>query len=464
MWRALSVARGDLVVFLDADTRDFAPHFATRHARAADLRAGRAVREGLLPAAVRHGDGSEQRGRRRPRHRADGAAAAVGLLPRAGRASSSRSPARWPRAATLLERSRSPPATRSRRRCCSTRATRSAAPTRWPRSTSTSATTATSRCATLGPMAYAVLRVVLERLRAEGRLLDDRRPRSRRPTAGSCRSSSWSGRRTPRSALAHSGASLRLHRPRRHAARPGRVALPRRRGQLHAARGARARGLPPRRRRGRDQVRAPARAGEGGRAPARPELVHLRGGRGRSWSTARRRSSPATSSRARARSSTSRSSVGRAALLLEHYAGRLESTRRGTSDREVSHLFRGHVDAGGQRAARAEGHADLRLVDNGEIAPRARTRFHLIPAEASKASAVAAHMRARGYAPRGVHRRSATRARTSRWPRSWAASSWSRTPWRRHARAANVERTEAGWRGLLRGRGPGAGRVAARAR
>jgi glucosyl-3-phosphoglycerate synthase len=29
MWRALSVAEGDLVVYLDSDTRDFSPHFAT---------------------------------------------------------------------------------------------------------------------------------------------------------------------------------------------------------------------------------------------------------------------------------------------------------------------------------------------------------------------------------------------------------------------------------------------------
>ena len=45
----------------------------------------------------------------------------------------------------------------------------------------------------------------------------------------------------------------------------------------------------------------------------------------------------------------------------------------------------------------AEGHAGLRLVDNGEIGPDTHT-YHLIPAEASKARAVAAHMRARGYA------------------------------------------------------------------
>ncbi|MGH2715116.1 MAG: glycosyltransferase [Thermoleophilaceae bacterium] len=29
MWRALAVARGDLVVYLDSDTRHFSPHFAT---------------------------------------------------------------------------------------------------------------------------------------------------------------------------------------------------------------------------------------------------------------------------------------------------------------------------------------------------------------------------------------------------------------------------------------------------
>jgi glucosyl-3-phosphoglycerate synthase len=29
MWRALEVVRGELVVYLDSDTRDFAPHFAT---------------------------------------------------------------------------------------------------------------------------------------------------------------------------------------------------------------------------------------------------------------------------------------------------------------------------------------------------------------------------------------------------------------------------------------------------
>ena len=65
--------------------------------------------------------------------------------------------------------------------------------------------------------------------------------------------------------------------------------------------------------------------------------------------------------------------------------------------REVSHLFRGRVDL---PAVNAE-LGDLRLVDNGGIADGRRV-FHLVPAEVSKANAVAAHMRARGYAPEDV--------------------------------------------------------------
>lgn len=89
---------------------------------------------------------------------------------------------------------------------------------------------------------------------------------------------------------------------------------------------------------------------------------------------------------------------GAPALLLERYAGRLEPHDPWHVDREVSHLFRGAIDAAeaNELLARA-GHAGLRLVDNGRIGPDTHT-FHLIPASASKAGAVAAHMRARGYA------------------------------------------------------------------
>jgi phosphoglycolate phosphatase len=91
--------------------------------------------------------------------------------------------------------------------------------------------------------------------------------------------------------------------------------------------------------------------------------------------------------------------TGAPELLLRRYDGRLEPHAPWHLDREVSHLFRGLIDA---REANdllaAEGHGGLRLVDNGEIGPSTHT-YHLIPAGVSKAAAVAAHMRARGYAP-----------------------------------------------------------------
>jgi hydroxymethylpyrimidine pyrophosphatase-like HAD family hydrolase len=89
--------------------------------------------------------------------------------------------------------------------------------------------------------------------------------------------------------------------------------------------------------------------------------------------------------------------TGAPELLLARYDGRLEYHVPFHLGREVSHVFRGLVDAReANELLRAEGHAGLRLVDNGELGPDAHT-FHLIPAEVSKARAVAAHMRARGY-------------------------------------------------------------------
>jgi phosphoglycolate phosphatase len=99
------------------------------------------------------------------------------------------------------------------------------------------------------------------------------------------------------------------------------------------------------------------------------------------------------------------SDSGAPALLLDRYAGRLEYHTPWHVDREVSHLFRGMVDPAEAHALlTAEGIENLRLVDNGTIPhhptlpdikrPRA---YHLIPAAASKAGAVATHMRARGY-------------------------------------------------------------------
>jgi hypothetical protein len=98
---------------------------------------------------------------------------------------------------------------------------------------------------------------------------------------------------------------------------------------------------------------------------------------------------------------------GAPALLLERYAGRLEHHEPWHTEREVSHLFRGLVDAAEVDRVLAEhGHGNLRLVDNGVVSRRsaalaelAHVRgYHLVPASASKAAAVAFHRRARGYA------------------------------------------------------------------
>jgi hydroxymethylpyrimidine pyrophosphatase-like HAD family hydrolase len=97
---------------------------------------------------------------------------------------------------------------------------------------------------------------------------------------------------------------------------------------------------------------------------------------------------------------------GAPALLLEHFAGRLEYHTPWSIGREVSHLFRGFVDADEVREVLAGAGFDwLRLVDNGVVRARAEqmpglplTRaYHLIPAGASKMRAVARHMQGHGY-------------------------------------------------------------------
>ncbi len=80
---------------------------------------------------------------------------------------------------------------------------------------------------------------------------------------------------------------------------------------------------------------------------------------------------------------------GAPALLLERYEGRLEYHDPWHLEREVSHLFRGLVDAGEVDALLAEhGHDDLRLVDNGVVNRRSEALaalphvrgYHLVPA------------------------------------------------------------------------------------
>jgi hydroxymethylpyrimidine pyrophosphatase-like HAD family hydrolase len=99
---------------------------------------------------------------------------------------------------------------------------------------------------------------------------------------------------------------------------------------------------------------------------------------------------------------------GAPAMLLETYAGRLEYHDPWHRGREVSHLFRGLVDADEADALlEREGHGGLRLVDNGGVHRRSPAlveledvrAYHLVPRGASKGNAVARHMRARQIAP-----------------------------------------------------------------
>jgi hydroxymethylpyrimidine pyrophosphatase-like HAD family hydrolase len=101
--------------------------------------------------------------------------------------------------------------------------------------------------------------------------------------------------------------------------------------------------------------------------------------------------------------------------LLEAFAGRLEPHVPWSEGREVSHLFRGQVDSDQVAAVLADEFDWLRLVDNGVLAAHGGSAgfidyglsdevqrvhgYHLVPAVASKARAVARHMQNRGYRP-----------------------------------------------------------------
>jgi phosphoglycolate phosphatase len=96
---------------------------------------------------------------------------------------------------------------------------------------------------------------------------------------------------------------------------------------------------------------------------------------------------------------------GAPALLLERFAGRLEYHTPWSVGREVSHLFRGAVDLVQAQALLDAAGFQLRLVDNGVVRAASEQMpgldvihaYHLIPAAASKARAVARHMQARAY-------------------------------------------------------------------
>jgi hydroxymethylpyrimidine pyrophosphatase-like HAD family hydrolase len=93
-------------------------------------------------------------------------------------------------------------------------------------------------------------------------------------------------------------------------------------------------------------------------------------------------------------------------LLFEHFEGRLEYHSPWHTGRVLSHLFRGKVDIEeANRLLEQHGDDDLRLLDNGAIGREMPAiegpthAYHLVPRMVSKANAVAAHARARGYDP-----------------------------------------------------------------
>jgi glucosyl-3-phosphoglycerate synthase len=175
MWRALTVVRGELVVYLDSDTRDFSPHFAT----------------GMLGPLLCERDAQFVKGFfRRPYLRADG----------------TELPADGGRVTELTARpllsAFYPELAGFGQPLAGEVAARRTLFERMPFATGYAVETAMLLHARdalggtqgmaqvdldvrlnrhqslkeLGPMAYAVLRVILERLRAEGRLADDHAP------------------------------------------------------------------------------------------------------------------------------------------------------------------------------------------------------------------------------------------------------------------------------------------------
>jgi glucosyl-3-phosphoglycerate synthase len=175
MWRALQVARGELVVYLDSDTRDFSPHFAT----------------GMLGPLLCEPEVRFVKGYfRRPYLRPDG----TELPADGGRVTEL--------AARPLLSAFYPELARFVQPLAGEVAARRELFERLPFATGYAVETAMLLHARdalggthgmaqvdldvrlnrhqplvrLGPMAYAVLRVILERLRADGRLLDDHAP------------------------------------------------------------------------------------------------------------------------------------------------------------------------------------------------------------------------------------------------------------------------------------------------
>ena len=146
-------------------------------------------------------------------------------------------------------------------------------------------------------------------------------------------------------------------------------------------------------------------------------------------------------------------------LLFDHFDGRLEWHTPWHADRELSLLIRGRG-----RRRRGERGARRSRPSRPEVPRQRRDRpadgvdrgpahaYHLVPGGASKAKAVAVHMRARGYDPHGLHRdRRLDRGPRGRPPRSAGSSSSPTGPTRDQAlrdalaRFPNATVTEGRW-------------------
>jgi hydroxymethylpyrimidine pyrophosphatase-like HAD family hydrolase len=100
--------------------------------------------------------------------------------------------------------------------------------------------------------------------------------------------------------------------------------------------------------------------------------------------------------------------AGAGQLLLSHYDGLLEHHEPWHTGREVSHLYRGRINAAEATQLLADsGFRTLRLCDNGSVHHSSKAlrdlgdlrAYHLVPSGASKVNAVARHMQIRGYRP-----------------------------------------------------------------
>jgi len=92
-------------------------------------------------------------------------------------------------------------------------------------------------------------------------------------------------------------------------------------------------------------------------------------------------------------------------LLFDAFPDRLEYHSPWHTDREFSQLFRGKVPVDeANDLLQQEGHGEVKLIDNGAIVLgmegiEIAHAYHLLPADSSKAAAVAHHMRVNGYSP-----------------------------------------------------------------